>query len=180
MAPWHHLAELGACVGEPRLLGTLETVGTISGGGRGQVPLTQEAGGTRPSSGLLWYQTERVLEDPVSAAVPLKSGPQCPFSIMLGLHFYWEVSLYHSTSQSLTFCLLSCICSSAPDSVNCDAHAHCLVSENVRFSKLKEFLPKSTSAGIPGNQRKIHLLGLGGGHQHNPVVLSSESLNKHI
>lgn len=106
LAPWHHLAELSACVGEPRLLGTLERLWEQSrGGGRGQVPQTLGAGGTRPSSGLHRYQTEHVLEDPVSASVPLKSGPQCPFGIMLGLCFYWEVSLYHSTSQSLTFCL---------------------------------------------------------------------------
>lgn len=87
-APWPHLAELGSRTGEPRLLGTSETAGTIAGGlGGEQVPRTLEAGGTRLSSGLHWYQTERVLEDPVSASVPLKSGPQCPFGITLGLCF---------------------------------------------------------------------------------------------
>lgn len=40
------------------------------GSGREQVPRTLEAGGTGPSSGLRWYQPERVLEDPVSASVP--------------------------------------------------------------------------------------------------------------
>lgn len=135
----------------------------------------------RFSSGLHQYQTEYVLEDPVSASVPLKSSPQCPFRIMLGLHFHWEVSLYHSISQSWT-CLWSSFCSSAPDSVNCGAHARCLVSENVRFL-LHDFshaLTKFTSAGISGNWCKAHLLDIDHDHQQNLVVLFSQSLNKSI
>lgn len=57
------------------------------GRGRGQVPLTQEVGGTRPSSGLPRYPTAHVLEDPVSASVPLKVRSSVSFWNRVGAAF---------------------------------------------------------------------------------------------
>lgn len=72
--------------------------GNNRGGGRGQAPVIPEAGGPQASFGLCWYQTKRVLEDPVSASVPLKSR-RCRLRVLVGLHSFWEVSLCHPTGQ---------------------------------------------------------------------------------
>nr|KAF6405155.1 hypothetical protein HJG63_009465 [Rousettus aegyptiacus] len=106
-AAWCHWTELGARVGGPRLLGTLEVVTEALGGGRGQGPHSKRQAAPRPSLGLHQYQTQRVLEDPVSASVPFKSGPQRPFGIMLGLRFSWEVSLHLGALRAplLALCL---------------------------------------------------------------------------
>lgn len=87
-AAWCHRAELGARVGDPRLLGTLEVVAEVPGCGRGQGLQSKKQVAPRPSPGLHQYQTQRVLEDPVSASVPFKSGPQCPFRVTLGLRLW--------------------------------------------------------------------------------------------
>lgn len=77
------------------------------GGGRGQGPHSKRQAAPRPSLGLHQYQTQRVLEDPVSASVPFKSGPQRPFGIMLGLRFSWEASLHLGALRTplLALCL---------------------------------------------------------------------------
>lgn len=124
-------------------------------GGRGPAPLIPEAGGTRASSGLHRCQLTRVLEDPVSASVPFKSGPQCPVRILVGLHSSWAVSLCHPHHLCHYFC------TSAPDLVNCLIRASCLVSENVRLQS-HDSSPALTSMPStcrdPGTWCKTHLL----------------------
>ncbi|ELK11670.1 hypothetical protein PAL_GLEAN10010386 [Pteropus alecto] len=85
-AAWRHWTELGARVGDPGLLGTLEVVAEVLGGGRGQGPQSKKQVAPRPC--LVSISTRpSVLEAPVSASVPFKSGPQCPLRACRGRVF---------------------------------------------------------------------------------------------
>lgn len=113
LAAWHHLTELGACVGPGAPLNS-GAVGTVLGSGRGQAPLTQEAGGTQASSGACRCPAECVLErDTASASVPFRPGPQRPPGAMLGLLScvtvgHWPSALAAAPAPRLRMrCLLS-------------------------------------------------------------------------
>lgn len=104
-AAWRHWTELGARVGDPGLLGTLEVVAEVLGDGRGQGPQSKKQVAPRPCPGLHQYQTQ-CSGSPSLSLCAFQVWSSVSFESMSGPRFYWEGSLLHVPSHTSLIALL--------------------------------------------------------------------------
>lgn len=95
-AAWCHRAELGARVGDPRLLGTLEVVAEVPGGRERAGPSIQEAGGAQA---VPWSPS---VPDPACSGRPSLS--LCAFQVRSSVSFQSHVGAAFVGKSACTIC----------------------------------------------------------------------------